>query len=128
MLTKQFKYHGVPLLCPSKMLLASHFPKMPLLLDKEFPLHPARGHSQGDQDTCYRHYIHQREDLSPPCTFFSGEYKQRRLDRLAGEGRVLPVDKAQALAGVPYGQKSKALPSSALARSNLLRQGPGMDQ
>ena len=37
MLTKQFKYHGVPLLCPSKMLLASHFPKMPLLLDKEFP-------------------------------------------------------------------------------------------
>ena len=66
--------------------------------------------------------------MSPPYTFFSGEYKQRRLDRLAGEGRVLPVDKAQALAGVPYGQKSKALPSSALARSNLLRQGPGMDQ
>ena len=117
----------VTLLSPPKMLLPADFPRCPLLLDKEFHSSP-----------CYRTLARRGGYLTQaPCTprmlfttlyLISGEYKKRRLDRLAGEGRLLPVDKAQALAGVPYGQKSKALPSSALARSNLLRQGPDMDQ
>ena len=58
-----------------------------------------------------------RHKIKPPFNEIKNHYlqqdlvKQSRGAGLAGREGLLPVDKVQARAGVPYGEKSSPLPS-----------------